>query len=258
MMRSLLEHLFRKGTGADRAVLSPRIDHHDTQPTAIYAIGDVHGRVDLLADLEEIILHDASGKQGDNWIVLLGDMVDRGPHSAQVLDHLVSDPPIGFSRQAIAGNHESMMLDFLDRPNGNAAWLKHGGMETLYSYGIPEDQLASVLTNRSRLRAVVESYIPDEHLALLRDMADGISFPNSLLIHRKEDLRRFLAEEPDNANEKWIVHGHTIVERPCKTDNRTVCVDTGAYYTDCLSAARISTDGSIKFLQSTAVRETKF
>ena len=85
-------------------------------PGTIYAIGDVHGRLDLLRALESQIAEDASGREGETWVILLGDIVDRGPSSAQVIDHLIAPPSEGLRRFCLRGNHEALMLDFLRRP----------------------------------------------------------------------------------------------------------------------------------------------
>src|SRR6266566_5297782 len=88
----------------------------DEWPAAIYAIGDVHGCIDQLLALEQRIIDDGAGFAGEKWIVTLGDYIDRGPSSGAVLDHIASPPPAGFKRFALIGNHEQLLLDFLDNP----------------------------------------------------------------------------------------------------------------------------------------------
>ena len=89
----------------------------DRDPAAIYAIGDVHGCLDLLLRLEAAIVADAETIPGDVWLLLLGDVIDRGPNPAGVIEHLLAPPPARFSRYCLMGNHEDMMLDFLARPS---------------------------------------------------------------------------------------------------------------------------------------------
>src|SRR5687768_13411836 len=93
------------------------------RPALLYAIGDVHGCLDALKAVEARIVADAAGIPGEKWIVMLGDYVDRGPHSAQVLDHLTARPPAGFSRICLRGNHEEAMLDALEDPRAIDIWL---------------------------------------------------------------------------------------------------------------------------------------
>lgn len=109
-----------------------------------YAIGDIHGRLDLLRAARSLILQDAETNNYTNaTIVYLGDYIDRGPQSAQVLEELITVPMKGFKEVFIRGNHENIMLDALDlsgrRPNHVAGWqgmwLENGGTTTLMSYG---------------------------------------------------------------------------------------------------------------------------
>jgi serine/threonine protein phosphatase 1 len=102
-------------------------------PAAVYAIGDIHGCRDLLVDLEAQIAADAATLDGESWLVTLGDAIDRGPASAQVIDHLRGHAPPGMKRINLLGNHEALLLEFLDRPRVDAAWLQFGGRETLAS-----------------------------------------------------------------------------------------------------------------------------
>ena len=103
----------------------------------VYCIGDIHGRADLLTHLHELILKDARRYQGDKTIVYLGDCIDRGEQSRQVIEMLLSQPLPGFKAIYLKGNHEQAMLDFMEYPEAAAAWLTFGGRETLNSYGIP-------------------------------------------------------------------------------------------------------------------------
>jgi serine/threonine protein phosphatase 1 len=103
----------------------------------VYCIGDIHGRADLLTHLHELILKDARRYQGDKTIVYLGDCIDRGEQSRQVIEMLLSQPLPGFEAIYLKGNHEQAMLDFMEYPEAAAAWLTFGGRETLNSYGIP-------------------------------------------------------------------------------------------------------------------------
>jgi len=144
----------------------------------VYAIGDIHGRDDLLRGLHDTILQDLAEKaQGRHArIIYLGDYVDRGPDSKAVIDRLL-EQPLGDAEQVfLKGNHEDAMLRFLDGETGSDNWLRLGGGATARSYGItlggPPDRALGPEAARSALRAA----LPDRHLAFLRRLA---------LLHRR-------------------------------------------------------------------------
>src|SRR6478609_8623701 len=123
----------------------------DVGERPIYAIGDVHGCLVALRQLEAKITADAMSHLHRPLVVMLGDVVDRGPASAQVIDHLLTTTP-DFDRICLAGNHEVAMAEFLDAPHPRHDWLEFGGLETLLSYGIEETALQQVRSKASRLR----------------------------------------------------------------------------------------------------------
>lgn len=236
-------------------------------PAAIYAIGDIHGCRDLLLELEAKIVADAAGIDGDVWLVTLGDVVDRGPASAQVIDHLRGKPPGGLTRVNLMGNHEAMMLDFLERPRPGAMWLENGGLETLRSYGVPHDRMAR-LTNRTASQ-LVESYIPTEHFDYLRALPALLETPRAIFVHaglrpgaavaaqRYDDLIWYRDDFRADYAEfgKPVVHGHTMREAPLVTPFR-IAIDTAAVTGGALTAVRIDRDGSVKLLASRALNLT--
>src|SRR3954452_15345488 len=124
----------------------PRLAFH-TWPAAVYAIGDVHGCLDQLQGLERTIAADGLGIDGEKWIVTVGDHIDRGPKSRDVIDHVMGPPPTSFRRFALLGNHEAMLLDFFENPAAHAYYLEEGGGETLASYRIA---LEAPLRSQSR------------------------------------------------------------------------------------------------------------
>jgi serine/threonine protein phosphatase 1 len=225
----------------------------DTWPAALYAVGDVHGCLAQLLQLERKIVADASATAGEKWIVMLGDYVDRGPDSAGVLDHLLARPPAGFQRFCLAGNHETMMLDFLSTPRPDAAWLEYGGIETLASYGL--DIRAMNWHNSRATVAALASAIPEEHIDFIRKAPLYLSLPGTLMVHAgirpgmpledqsEQDLlwirEPFLdAAMPEGPR---VVHGHTPASEPVVTPFR-IAVDTGAYATGRLTAAKLTPD----------------
>ena len=232
------------------------------QPAVIYAIGDIHGCLDLLLSLERQIVADAARSAGEKWLVVLGDFVDRGPSTAALIDHLSAPAPDGLRRFVLKGNHEAMMLDFIARPRAGSRWLESGGRETLLSYGVPSRALAGRPGSRA-IRQLVESYVPDEHLAFLASLPSLLETPKHLLVHA--GLRPGVAPsaqgEPDllwyrddftetyASIGKTVVHGHQIREKPLVTPSR-VALDTGAYLGGRLSAARLSADGAVQLLSA--------
>jgi len=106
----------------------------------VYAVGDIHGRADLLTLLLDQIKADAAASVDakKKAIVFVGDYIDRGPASRRVVDLLLNDLPTGFDARFLKGNHEDMMLKFLEDPSSLGHWLNNGGAATLESYGVEE------------------------------------------------------------------------------------------------------------------------
>lgn len=233
----------------------------DHWPAVIYAVGDVHGCLAELQELERLIVEDASSINGEKWIVYLGDYVDRGPNSAGVLDRLMARAPSGFRRICIVGNHEVMALNFLRNPRAGADWLSFGGQEFLYSYGLSESALQSG-SARAR-QAAIDSHIPAEHIAFLDELPLSVSVPGCVFVHA--GLRQGTPiEEQDEADLLWIreeffaappqpdvlvVHGHTPAAEPVVVDGR-ICVDTGAFATGVLTAVRLVRGSAPRFLST--------
>ena len=130
-----------KNTFAKEAILtieaSARPDASVPEGMRIYAVGDIHGRLDLLDRLLDLIQSDSEARgAARTHLVFLGDYVDRGSDSKGVVSRLISEPPPGFTRLCLKGNHEAMLLAFLDEPGAGVNWLHNGGNETLLSYGV--------------------------------------------------------------------------------------------------------------------------
>ncbi|HEY5817098.1 MAG TPA: metallophosphoesterase family protein [Mesorhizobium sp.] len=240
---------------------APRWERFEEAPARLYAIGDVHGRVDLVRALESSIVEDAQDVSSDKWLVYLGDYVSRGPQSAQVLDHLLKPPPDGFRRICLAGNHELMMLDFISNRNVDGPWMRSGGIEALLSYGLSPQQLSRRGLRAPEFWSTLQSYVPEEHLDFLRHLPNGVELPDYLLVHAGirpgVSLERQTIEDltlspgafygKERPSEKTVIHGHRIVEEVVRTGNR-FDVDTGAYATGRLSAVRLSRDGPPRIL----------
>ncbi|WP_246658763.1 metallophosphoesterase family protein [Mesorhizobium sp. J18] len=218
---------------------------------AIYAVGDVHGCLDQLLSLERKILADAAEIPGPKLIIMLGDYIDRGPASAQVIDHLAAEPPEGFDRICLAGNHEVMMLDYLERRESRARWLSLGADATLASYGIDHRRLRELYRNGEGIDEMIRETVPAAHAAFLRSLPVLVSAPGFLFVHagirpgveladqKDEDLVSIRSEFYAKAHliDRLVVHGHTPVERPM-LEGKRLNIDTGAYFSGRLTAVR--------------------
>ena len=245
-----------------QAVAPATILAFDAWPGALYAVGDVHGCLDLYQALEARIIADLATQGGRGVVVLLGDMIDRGPASADLIDHLLRPPPPQLLRIALRGNHEEMFTQFLADPASGGAWLRSGGSETLGSYGLdPGPFLRRETTARRRAMALAAT-VPPEHHAFLRGLADALIVPPFLLCHAGVDPGR-LPEQQTAADLRWgrrvpasaldgadfplkVVHGHVpSADGKALVTPWRINLDTGAYARGTLSAARLMRDGSV-------------
>jgi serine/threonine protein phosphatase 1 len=209
----------------------------------IYAIGDIHGRVDLLDALLDRIEADAARRPSTHAIeIYLGDYVDRGTSSHSVLERLATHEH-RHRRIFLKGNHDTFITDFIKSPSVLEAWQHIGGLETLMSYGIRPTINADAAT-RSRLAADFDRVLPDSHRRFLCHLKSSFECGDFFFVHagvrpgvalnkqRDEDLlwirQDFLLCEDDFG--KTIVHGHTPVLDPEIRSNR-INIDTGAYAT---------------------------
>lgn len=217
----------------------------------IYAIGDVHGRRDLLDVMFERINAALARQRPADWrIVLLGDYIDRGPDSKGVLDVLCarkrSDPHLVL----LAGNHDAGFMEFLERPKRESLFAGHGGGETAKSYGVPADFSSDALAAQTRERLL--QAIPPEHLALMASLERSAAYGDFYFCHAgirpgvplaeqdSEDLIWIRGEflRSTALHPKVIVHGHTPGDEPEVRANR-VNLDTRAYETGRLTALAI-------------------
>lgn len=233
-----------------------------TAPAATYAVGDVHGHLDLYRALEDRILADAQAFDGPILIVLLGDMIDRGAQSAQLVDHLLSPAPERVTRVCLRGNHEDMFAQFLKSPANNRDWLNWGGAETLASYGIlPENGGAYELTPDQWARKL-DAAIAPKHRRFYEQLPLSLSLPEWYFAHaginparaiKAQTKRDVLWSDPHQMGtqpfEKLIVHGHVPVDSPQISDV-AANLDTGAYETGRLTAARFIEGQEICLLEA--------
>jgi len=212
---------------------------------AAYAIGDVHGRLDLLRELLQRIADDAARHPADaaRSLVFLGDYIDRGTESRGVVDYLLRDPLPGFLTIRLMGNHEDAILAFLDGDSDGLDWLSFGGLETLLSYGVPLRRLPHTEDAVADLRLSLLSALPREHLDFFRRGALRHTIGDYLFVHAgvrpnvpidlqtptdlmwiRDDFLRSRMPLPGHV----VVHGHTICDLPQDRDHR-INIDTGAF-----------------------------
>ena len=220
-----------------------------------YAIGDIHGCLDLLDALLERIEADAAARSPKRtWIVFLGDLIDRGPDSAGVIERLRDYRPDFATPVFLAGNHEEVLLRTLGgEPEILADWLKFGGAECVASYGLDADSLKRM--QPAEAAAKIRERIPAAHHEFLESFADTFRFGDYLFVHAgirpgveleqqdQFDLRwirePFLSDEEEHG--VVVVHGHTIANRVEERRNR-IGLDTGAYQSGVLTAMGVEDD----------------
>ena len=217
-----------------------------------YVIGDVHGRYDLLSALERRIVADAAGLPGRKLIIMLGDFIDRGPASAQVVGRLMAPPPKDFDRICLTGNHEMAMLSYIDGEISLDDWAALGGDATLASYGVDIPKLKEQYPKQKKLDTFIRTWLPDDHVNFLRRLPIMLDTPKALFVHAGIDPDRPISEQEDDdlvfirsrfydsaqPLPKLIVHGHTPV-RQAEVDGLRLNLDTGAFRSGRLSAARL-------------------
>ena len=211
----------------------------------VYAIGDIHGELGPLARLMATVRGDAlHGDTERRVLVFLGDYVDRGLQSREVIEFLLGDPAPGFETVFLKGNHEAWVLAFLDDADVGRQWLGGGGQGTLLSYGValpPGPRDADCLES---LRESFAHALPDAHRAFLSGLGTlhvegdyafvhaGVRPGTALEEQREEDLLwgpdGFMDDLGDHG--KIIVHGHAFAPEPVVAPNR-IGIDTGAYAT---------------------------
>ena len=228
----------------------------------LYAVGDVHGRHDLLIRLVERILDDAAATGEVPVVIFLGDYIDRGEGARETIDFLseVAGWPEAES-VFLMGNHEQMLLRFLREPESGRKWLRFGGLQTLMSYGVGSAADMRGAGGAARVgQDLAEALGP--HLGFIEGLRLSHRSGNLLFAHAGADPALPADEqevatllwgcpaflETDRKDGIWVVHGHTIVDQPVAARGR-ISIDTGAYYSGRLTAARIL-DGEVTFLQA--------
>ena len=234
----MLNRLFSGSTKADATYQAP-------SATRVYAVGDIHGQLDLLRRLRELIADDAQQDRRErNVIVYLGDYIDRGPDSRGIVELFLDKPMAGFEEIYLKGNHEDYMLQFLENPGLGESWYLNGGDTTLMSYGVERTVKAAGQGRFVAMCDRLQGKLPVEHLAFLRSLTMYHMEGDYLFVHagirpgrpvenqEPHDLlwirEEFLSSNADHGC--CVVHGHSISPEPEVRRNR-IGIDTGAYYT---------------------------
>jgi len=242
MLQSLRQFFARPAEAAPTAAIP--------EGRRVYAVGDVHGRLDLFdALLGAIEADDAASAPAETTIVLLGDLVDRGEDSAGVIARARELVQRGHTR-ILGGNHEEMFLRSLHDLEMFRHFIRHGGRETALSYGI--DRRAFLEATMEEAQDLMRQAVPQEDVDFLESFEDMITIGEYLFVHAGIDPRVPLAEQKTR-DLRWIrepflshsqphdlvvVHGHTICDEPEDCGNR-IGIDTGAYMSGRLTALRL-------------------
>ncbi len=229
----------------------------------VYAIGDIHGRIDLLIRLMKLVETDmAQHPNKTKELVFLGDYVDRGVDTKGVIDYLLNKLPEGVNKVFLRGNHDDAMLRFLRGEMDQAQdWLLLGGTATLVSYGINPFR-SQVMQDLNALRAAVIEKVPEAHRRFLEETVFDCTRGDYYFVHagvrpgvpldKQSEKDRmwirhdFLGSAADHG--KTVIHGHSILPEPDVHQNR-IGIDTGAYATGTLTALALH-DSTYRFLST--------
>ncbi|WP_374550609.1 metallophosphoesterase family protein [Sphingobium yanoikuyae] len=245
-----------------------RSDDQDGLPPSVggdrrvYAIGDIHGRLDLLDHLLGMLAADDALRPGKRrCLILLGDLIDRGPHSAQVIERVRALHGSGGDIRLLKGNHEEIFVMAARGDQGAVSFFRRiGGMETLASYGLPLS-LSDDMDDGAIAHWML-NYIPRADVDFLDSFVDHLTVGDYLFVHagirpkvpiaeqRPSDLRWIRGDFLNHGgrHDKMVVHGHSITPEVENLANR-IGIDTGAYYSGRLTA--IGLEGADRwFLQT--------
>ena len=238
MIRRFRSYLANRGTARETAIPAGE---------RVYAIGDIHGRLDLFEQLAAVIdADDAARGPAQTTVVLLGDLIDRGPASAGVIDCARAWATRRQVR-ALKGNHEEMFLQSFEKIDVLRHFLRYGGRETILSYPLARDDYDAM--SLQELQARLPDVVPPEHVAFLESMEDCIAIGDYLFVHagvrpgvaiaeqKAADLRWIREAFTDDPRDHGcvVVHGHTISDEVEERPNR-IGIDTGAFKSGRLTA----------------------
>ena len=247
-----MKEMFRRVSrrGRDKSLGVPQPDE------SVFVVGDVHGCADLLdrllAKCPDTAVH----------LVFVGDLIDRGEDSAEVLTRVKMLCDASRTTICLKGNHEQMFLDFLENPReGGSRWLNSGGLQTLASFGVGGISAHSDGAELEEAAKRLQDKIAPDLIAWIARLPLIWRSGTLAAVHAAADPDRSLSDQPETAlmwgcprffdkprnDAHWIVHGHSIVETPV-ADRSRISIDTGAYHTSVLTGAVIEPDGEVQFI----------
>jgi serine/threonine protein phosphatase 1 len=249
---SLLDRLFSRSPGVPPAPATPRSIPAGKR---VYAVGDIHGRADLLKTLLAKIDEDDAGRAPlDISLIFLGDLIDRGPDSRKVVEQvkwlMESSPQV----RCLIGNHEDLLLRCHDGDERAVpVFDRAGGRETMISYGLTDQDYDGV--DPEGLTGLIRTHIPADHISFMRGLEDSVRVGDYLFVHagikpgvplgeQSPDDMRWIREKFTTSNADYgfkVIHGHSITETIDLQSNR-IGIDTGAYATGKLTAIGLEGD----------------
>lgn len=252
-----MKSLLRKLSGKPARQTRPAPAASTPPGTRVYAVGDIHGRLDLFEELiRSIEADDARRKAARTTVVLLGDLIDRGPDSAGVVAR-ARDWAQQRTIKLIMGNHEEMFLDSFSKQGILRNFMRFGGQVTMLSYGVPQRVLAE--SDSETLQRLMAEAVPQEDRDFLAGFEKMVRIGDYIFVHA--GLRPDMPLERQTGQDcRWIrepflshggdfggvvVHGHTVTEAPELMHNR-IGIDTGAFMSGKLTA--IGLEGTERWL----------
>lgn len=254
MYRFIGKQLQRIGLWPDTAFPSVRPD------APFWAVGDIHGCAHQLNQLRAQMTEDP--------VVFVGDLIDRGPDSRKVLETVFDlCARNGQKYQTLLGNHEQLLLDFLEDPASTAgrSWPRYGGLQTLESFGVPLSVSVYSETAYCDARDALAEKMGQPMITWLAGLPHVWSTGNVHVVHAGADPSRPMPaqdkrdliwghkdfERIRRKDGQWVLHGHVIVPRPTQAAGR-IAIDTGAYATGILTAAHVS-EAAVAFVSTKAL-----
>jgi serine/threonine protein phosphatase 1 len=256
----------------DRSVLGKLLQRRGPRPppsthgALVYAVGDIHGRADLLEPLLASVQADALQAGAAPTIVFVGDYVDRGAGSRQVVDLVCALQDAGEATvHALRGNHDDCLVRFLHEPEFGPNWAKIGGTATLASYGVDPPAAMAPVEAWTEASAALNAALPQRHHTFFKGLQLHVRQGDYLFVHagvRKgvgiekqtpEDLMWIRDEflDAEWPSEQVVVHGHTPADEAFVGEHR-IGIDTGAYATGVLSAIKLQ--GTARALLRVAIK----
>jgi serine/threonine protein phosphatase 1 len=232
----------------------------------IYAVGDIHGRADLLGQLLALINEDAEKRSfaGRLGLIFLGDYIDRGGASNQVIETLIAlKANERYEVMALRGNHDQFLLDFLAQPTLGRSWINFGGAATLASYGVSAPRVQSDESGWIAVGQQLADAIPASHLEFLQATHYCATFGDYVFAHAGVrpgvslqdqkwtdflSIRDAFLNSRDAVPGQVVVFGHTPFDRPLVEDDK-IGIDTGACATGVLTALSLWND-TRRFIQT--------